>query len=254
MLRCPLCGEEANKQDNFCSSCGASLITKNKNSTILSEQSKDRSNSSRTKAESMKDQKNTIAKQELKKANSISSTKLFYLVLFLVVIGAVLIYSTGVFDSTPTTVVPQQTDLNNPHSGVDLKNLEQINLLQGMVDKNPTDKETLLQLAHLYNDSGFKPKAIERYLQYLKMNPNNADVLVDMGVCYFETGNNNDAISSMEKALKINPQHQIANLNLGIVNMTAGNIQKAIGYWNKAIEIDPTNEIGQKAKELITTH
>ena len=254
MLRCPLCGEDANKEDNFCSSCGASLINKNKNFTINSDRPNENSNSFRKKIESLKARKNPDSKQELKKVYSISSTKLFYFILFLVLIGAILIYSTGVFDSTPTTVIPQQADLNNPHSGVDLKNLEQINSLQGMVDKNPTDKETLLQLAHLYNDSGFKPKAIERYLQYLKMNPNNADVLVDMGVCYFETGNNNDAILSMEKALKINPQHQIANLNLGIVNMTAGNTEKAIGYWNKAIEIDPTNEIGQKAKELITTH
>ncbi|MFA7227914.1 MAG: hypothetical protein WC061_02680, partial [Melioribacteraceae bacterium] len=65
---------------------------------------------------------------------------------------------------------------------------------------------------------------------------------------------NIEAISAMEKALKINPRHQIANLNLGIVNMSSGNLEKSKIYWKAAIEIDPTNEIGQKAKELLTTH
>lgn len=254
MLRCPVCGEEVKKDEKSCPSCGASIINKSKSSTIPSDKTNESSKTSQTKVESIKGRKNKNLKQESEKINLISSTKLFYLILSLVLIGAIFIYSSGVFDSTPTALPSQQTDLNNPHSGVDLKSLEQINSLQIIVDKNPSDKETLLQLAHLYNDSGFKSKAIERYSQYLKMNPKNADVWVDMGVCYFETGKNDDAISSMEKALKINPRHQIANLNLGIVNMTAGNTEKAIGYWNKAIEIDPTNEIGQKAKELITTH
>lgn len=254
MLRCPVCGEETNQEEKSCPSCGAAIINKTKNSTTPIDKTNESFKTSKTKVESIYGRKNKNSKQKPEKSNLISSTKLFYLILFLVLIGAILVYSSGVFNSTPRTLPSQQTDLNNPHSGVDLKNLEQINSLEGMIKQNPKDYQSLLQLAHLLNDSGFKEKAIEKYIAYLKQFPKEADVWVDMGVCYFETGKNDDAISAMEKGLKINPKHQIANLNLGIVNMTAGNSEKAIGYWNKAVEIDPTNEIGQKAKELIKTH
>lgn len=254
MLRCSVCGEEINDKWKNCPSCGASLIPRDKKPLFTNGKTIVDSKVEQTKKESVKRNKKSNVIQKSEKSISVSSTKLFYLFLFLVLAGAILIYSSGVLDSTPGVLPSQVAGNTNPNAGVDLRNLEQINSLQTIVDKNPSDKETLLQLAHLYNDSGLKPKAIERYSQYLKMNPKNADVWVDMGVCYFETGKNDDAISSMERALKINPRHQIANLNLGIVNLTAGNTEKAIGYWKKAIEIDPTNEIGQKAKELITTH
>lgn len=252
MIICSVCGDEVNADEKSCPGCGASLLNKKESSKNFSEMTQQNSKILNTKTESAKGGKNPNSKSESQK--SISNTKLFYLVLFLVFIGALIVYSSGLLDTSPTASSSQQTDSNNPHAGVDLKHLEQINSLEAAVENNPGDKESLLQLAHLLNDSGFKDKAIERYIQYLKMDPKNADVWVDLGVCYFETGKNDDAISSMEKGLKINPKHQIANLNLGIVNLTAGNKEKAIGYWNKAIEINPTNEIGKRAKELIKTH
>ncbi len=179
-----------------------------------------------------------------------SRTAIFYLIFVLILAGAFILYSSGIFDG-PVVTQTRQFDSNNPHAGVDLSSLEQINSLEERIKNNPKDKEIQLQLAHLLNDSGLKTRAIEEYRKYLKMDPKNADVWVDMGVCYFETGKNQDAINSMERALKIQPQHQIANLNLGIVNMSSGNKAIAIKYLQKAIEIDSTNEIGRKAKDLI---
>jgi len=255
MLKCSVCGDEFNEDEKSCPGCGASVSGKGVGPDKSSLENHSNTKGSKPASKSANGNKNINSKSEPEKSISFSSTKLFYLILFLVLIGALLVYSSGVLDTDPpVTISSQQADNNNPHSGVDLQHLEQINSLKAAVDKDPNDQVSLLQLAHLYNDSGFKDNAIERYTQYLKMDPKNADVLVDMGVCYFETGKNKDAILAMESALKINPNHQIANLNLGIVNMTAGNKEKAIGYWNKAVEIDPTNEIGQKAKELLTTH
>ena len=190
--------------------------------------------------------------QKLKADKNLSLTKLFYFVLFLFLIGSVIVYSSGIFDKTISINTRQIANANN--AGVDLNNLTEINKLEDTVQKNSGDKISLLQLAHLLNDSELKTKAIDRYNQYLKMDPNNADVLVDLGVCYFETGKNANAISSMEKAIKIQPNHQIAHLNLGIVNMSAGNSLKAIEYWKKAVELNPTNEIAMRAQELIKQH
>lgn len=254
MARCSVCGEVVNVDDKFCSSCGAALVREIKNNASASEKKSNNPQSVQNKTGTIKNRKKKISTEEVKNTKSLSSTKLFYLILFLILIGAVLVYSSGIFDPAPPAVSSQQADLNNPHAGVDLNHLEQISSLETTIKKNPKDFQSLLQLAHLLNDSGLKERAIEKYNLYLKQFPKEADVWVDMGVCYFETGRSAEAMSSMEKALKINPKHQIANLNLGIVNMSAGNTDKALGYWKKAIEIDSTNEIGQKAKELIKTH
>ena len=252
---CKVCGEINKAGSNFCSSCGAAIskeserddLSKNNNVSNLTDSSKN------NKASKKKSAKGFSAEA---KPKILSNKKLSYLIIALVLIGAVVLFSSGMFDFPTATAISQdeQTNQVNPHAGVDLNSLNQITELEKTVRNNPNDKETLLQLAHLLNDSGFKDKAVERYHDYLKLDPKNADVWVDMGVCYYDTKHNDEAISAMEKALQIQPRHQIANLNLGIVNMSSGNKDKAESYWKKSIEINPTNEIGQKAKELLNSH
>jgi len=253
MIKCNVCGEEINNEAKFCPQCGAAVKSKDDKQHLKKEGNNSLSNFTGTK-KNKKKEKNKSTSHQQNLVRTFSSTKLIYLVLFLSFAGVVIIYSSGIFDSSVPVVPTQFNDKNNPHAGVDLNNLEQINTYEESLKKNPGDKETLLNLAHLLNDSGLKAKAIERYNDYLKLEPQNADVLVDMGVCYYETGKNNEAIAAMEKALKYQPRHQIAHLNLGIVNSAAGNSLKAVEWWKKAVEINPTNEIGKKAEELIKTH
>lgn len=253
MIICKVCSEEINYEVKFCPHCGAAVKSMDDKQHLDKKENDSLSNSSETKKNNQKGKNKKVSHQE-KLVRTFSSTKLIYLILFLLMAGGVIIYSSGMFDSQTSITSTRFNDKNNPHAGVDLNNLEQINTYEESLKKNPGDKETLLNLAHLLNDSGLKTKAIERYNNYLKLDPKNADVLVDMGVCYYETGKNDEAISAMEKALKYQSRHQIAHLNLGIVNMTAGNSVKAVGWWKKAVEINPSNEIGKKAEELIKTH
>lgn len=247
MIKCSNCGEHINEGFKFCPECGVVVNFKFKMQNNKQEKN------SKNKRSTPKDRSQKINTQ-IDIPKKISSTKLYYLIFLLLLLGFVLIYSSGIFDKTVTLTSDQIGNSSNPHSGVDLSNLEQINTLEEKVKKDPKDIQLLLSLAHLLNDSGFKEKAIDKYKEYLKFDDKNADVLVDMGVCFFETGNNSEAINSMEKALKIQPRHQIAHLNLGIVNKAVGNSLKAIEWWKKAVEIDPNNEIGKKAQELIKTN
>ncbi len=113
---------------------------------------------------------------------------------------------------------------------------------------------SLLELAHLKNDSGLFEAAIKNYTTYLAKNPKNADARVDMGVCYFNLQDFPNAIKEMETALKYVPNHQIAHLNLGVVNLSAGNLEKSKEWLKKAYELNPNNEIGQKANQLLNNH
>jgi Tfp pilus assembly protein PilF len=251
---CKVCGKPNKKGSNFCNSCGATL--KNKSTVEPAEVSNNiRKKESKYSSvlRSKKEKEGRISAIETK-PKEFSKKKLVYLLFSLIMIALVISYSSGMFENNVGNNLVQLTSENNSHAGVDLNNLTQITELEKEVLNNPKDKESLLHLAHLLNDSGFKEKAIERYKEYLRMDPKNADVWVDMGVCYYDTGNNKEAISSMEKALQFQPIHQIAHLNLGIVNFAAGNKSKADSYLRKAIGINSTNDVGQKAKELLNSH
>lgn len=254
-LKCAICGEENAADSKFCSSCGVALSDSKKIVTDDKYAIKTKGKVGHSQKTSVNGKKRNNINQKIveQETKVLSNTKLFYLVFILMLIGSFILYFSGIFDQPVAAQSPQISE-NNPHAGVNLANLEQINSLEEKVKSKPNDKDLLLQLAHLLNDSGLKTRAIDEYKEYLRLDSKNADVWVDMGVCYYETGKNQDAISSMERALKIQPRHQIANLNLGIVNMASGNESIALKYWKKAIEIDSTNEIGQKAKELIKSH
>jgi Tfp pilus assembly protein PilF len=251
---CSVCGESNKLGSNFCSSCGVSLkhiSTPQPTDLLNSDEQKTVKSFSRSKSKEEKTGK-ILANETVPK--EFSNKKLVYLVFSLVFIAIVIVYFSGMFDNHIDNNSVQTTTQNNPHAGVDLNSLKQITELEKTVADNPKDKESLLHLAHLLNDSGFKEKAIDRYKEYLLTDPKNADVWVDMGVCYYETKKNPEAISAMEKALRFQPLHQIAHLNLGIVNIASGNRVKAESYLKKAIEINPTNDVGQKAKELLNSH
>ena len=172
---------------------------------------------------------------------------------------ALIILTSGVLDSSTTStsvntpVLQNQLPMGNP-SGVNLNNVQMIKDLEEKVKQNPEDYKSLLEMAHLKNDSGLFEAAIVNYKTYLEKNPKDADARVDMGVCYFNLQDFPNAIKEMETAIKYVPNHQIAHLNLGVVNLSAGNIEKSNEWLQKAYNLNPTNEIGIKAEQLLKNH
>ena len=195
-------------------------------------------------------------KKIIKNQKVLAPVKIMYLVIFLLIIGMVILYSSGTFDSpgkiAGTTSVQKPND--DVHGGADLNKLSEIESLKEKVRANPDDQNSLLQLAHLLNDSRFYSQAITEYNLYLQKNPESPDVIVDMGVCYYQLRNFDKAIETMKSAITINPEHQIAHFNLGIVTQANGEHDAAIEWWQKAIAINPDTDIAQKAKNLIDSH
>ncbi len=196
-----------------------------------------------------------MAKQVKKE---LSGFQLISIISILVVVGLVLLISSGLFDSTAAVQehVHTNTETTTPNNSpsVNLNVISEINKLEGIVNSNPENHEVLLQLGHLLNDNRFYDKAIVQYEKYLLTHPDNADVIVDMGVCYFELKKYDKAILVLENALKFNPKHQIAHFNLGIVNFANQNVIKAKEWWTKCKDLDPSTNIGIKAEELLKTN
>lgn len=231
---CNQCGSKLETHHKFCPECG-SKVSGGKNSKSVN--------------------------ANLKESSSTDGKTLNPKVLYGVLAGGVVVIlfillSSGMLDSNTQVVNPvnQNQQQVGTNSGVNLNNMQMINDLEAKVKQNPDDQKSLLDLAHLKNDSGLFDAAIQNYKTYLEKNPADADARVDMGVCYFNLRDYPNAIKEMETALKYVPDHQIAHLNLGVVNLSAGNVEKSKEWLQKAYDLNPTNEIGIKAEQLLKNH
>jgi Tfp pilus assembly protein PilF len=230
---CNECGYKFDKEYKFCPECGTKVQT--------------------TKNSNPKKVNSTVSHDHGKNLDP----KIVYGILVGgIVVILVIILTSGILDTTPvvSTALNQNQQQIGSSSGVNLNNMQMINDLEAKVKQNPDDYNSLLQLAHLKNDSGLFDAAIQNYKSYLEKNPKDADARVDMGVCYFNLQDYPNAIKEMETALKYVPNHQIAQLNLGVVNLSAGNIEKSKEWLKKAYDINPTNDVGIKAQQLLNNH
>lgn len=231
---CNECGFKFDGEFKFCPECGTKVISAKNN-------------------KSNKSVKSTVSSDQEKK---LDPKVLYGILVGGIAVIAIILLTSGLLDSTPVSNIPvnqnqQQTGMS---SGVNLNNMQAINDLEAKIKQNPEDYTSLLQLAHLKNDSGLFEAAIQNYKTYLEKNPKDADARVDMGVCYFNLKDFTNAIKEMETAVKYVPNHQIAHLNLGVVNLSSGNLEKSKEWLKKAYDLNPTNEVGIKAQQLLSNH
>ena len=252
---CDNCVEENSPENYVCAGCGIKLRDKPKETSVekASQQTGKKSSNSRHKKSAKKNGR-PGKNQPQTSPKTLNRKELFIITGILLVAIVLILNFSGILDAKKVN----ESDLGNlgqvQGSGVDLNNIQKINELEARVKANPNDKESILALAHLKNDSHMYQQAIIDYKQYLALQPNNADARVDMGVCYYNLGDFKTAISEMETALKYNPHHQIAFLNLGIVNLSAGNLDKSKEWLKKAVDENPNNNVGKRAKELLESH
>ncbi|MCU7491243.1 MAG: zinc-ribbon domain-containing protein [Bacteroidota bacterium] len=264
---CDVCGEEVPDGSLFCPSCGAKVTGREKTGEKREVKSPLKELSAEPKAKAPvqkpKPQQAPPAKKvqaqkppqamPASSGKKMSPVQLWGMIAGLLVVGVLIMWGAGVFSSSESSNGNNgQEQAGNP--AMSLENVQRINELEAAVRKDSTNLNTVLELAHLLNDSGMKDRSVPYYQMYLRKNPMNADVQVDLGVVYYEMQQYNVAKTRMRKGLAINPRHQIANFNMGIINLASGSIDSAKIWWNKAVTIDPTTEIGKKAKELLDSH
>ncbi len=249
---CDNCGEENDINNSNCVSCGVKLSNRklpaSDNLNVPKAYTKKQNTNKKGKPNNSI--KQNIINPQKKNLNKIKSITIIAIGLGVALI--ILMFS-GVFDSI---ISPSSTSVKNmdQNSGVDLANIQKINSLEEVVKNNPKDSKSILELAHLKNDSGMYEQAIVNYKQYLSLVPSDPDARIDMGICYYNLQNYDEAINQMEQALKYDPKHQIGFLDLGIVNLAAGNLNKSKEWLEKAVKLDPNSEYGKKAEELLKSH
>ncbi len=118
---------------------------------------------------------------------------------------------------------------------------QQISMLEGIVAKEPNNRNAWVQLGHNFFDSDQPMKAIEAYDKALAINGNDPNILTDQGVMYRRLGWFDKAVSNFKKAYSLNPNHQQSLYNLGIVYLhDLKDVPQAIAAWEKFLVVNPS--------------
>jgi len=118
---------------------------------------------------------------------------------------------------------------------------QQITMLEGLVAKDPGNRNAWVQLGNNYFDSEQPMKAVEAYGKALELNGNDPDVLTDQGVMYRRLGWFDKAVKNFEMAFSIAPNHIQSLFNLGIVyRYDLQDSSKASEVWERYLMINPT--------------
>ena len=129
---------------------------------------------------------------------------------------------------------------------------QKISALEGILAKDPNNRNAWVQLGHNYFDSNQPMKAIEAYDKALKMNPNDSNVLTDQGVMFRRVGWFDKAISNFTKANELNPNHLQSLFNLGIVYRDdLRDVAMAKEAWTKYLSIAPPGQGADQVRTMI---
>jgi len=165
----------------------------------------------------------------------------------------------GVLIGVLVTKGGKQTPSAPPVASPPAVNYQQnISVLEGVVAKDPSNRNAWIQLGNNYFDSDQFLKAIEAYDKALALDPDDPDVLTDQGVMYRRLGWYDKAAENFKKASDIDPEHKQSLYNLGVVyRYDMQDFEKAKKAWTKFLERNPTGPAADQVRnelEFIESH
>ncbi len=147
----------------------------------------------------------------------------------------------------PAQNAPQQ-------QAIPKETLDRISELERTVLADPSNRQALVDLGHLYFDTHQHRNAIQAYENALALDGNDADVLTDLGVMYRAESQYDKAVAAFEKAQQIEPGHRISLYNKGVVlYFDLHRHEDGIKAWEELLALDPDQKTpnGSPLSDLI---
>lgn len=114
---------------------------------------------------------------------------------------------------------------------------EAVQVLRGLIEKNPDNGEARLLLGSLLMEAGEKAESIEQLSKAVSLRPKSADAQNALGEAYNKFGDSASAREAFKRAVRLKPDFGIAQLNLAQALIAAGESDGAIGHLDQAIRL-----------------
>lgn len=114
----------------------------------------------------------------------------------------------------------------------------------GVLDRESTERYTL-GLAHLYEETGAREKAVSLLDSFMAANPfPGGDILYMHSVILLHVGRGHDALGSAERALRtsVHPRQELYQLAAACAQ-EVNNYELACAYLERMLEMDPQSEL-----------
>ena len=104
---------------------------------------------------------------------------------------------------------------------------------------NNTEEYRHIRRGDEYYSQGNFDKAVEIYMEALKINPCNDELYLRFGDIYLRKNLKDEAAVEFKKAIEINNNNKYAYFGMADISIERGHYQKAEKYLKKSLEIDP---------------
>ncbi len=137
-------------------------------------------------------------------------------------------------------------------TGVPLVNYQQqIATLEGIVAREPDNRNAWVQLGNNFFGSDQPIKAIEAYEKALELGPDDPDVITDQGTMFRSVGWYDRAISNFQRAAELDPNHLQSRYNMGVVyRYDLQDFPRAIEAWENFLALSPGGNVDQIRAEV----
>mgnify|MGYP006292517129 CR=1 FL=1 len=137
-------------------------------------------------------------------------------------------------------------------AGVPVVNYQQqITTLEGIVARDPENRNAWVQLGNNYFGSDQPIKAIEAYDKALELGPDDPNVLTDQGTMFRRVGWYDRAVSNFQRAAELDPNHAQSRYNMGVVyRYDLQDFPKAIAAWESFLALNPGGNVEQIRTEV----
>lgn len=135
--------------------------------------------------------------------------------------------------------------------------VQKITMLEGIVAKEPGNRNAWVQLGNEYFDSNQPMKAIDAYDKALAMNAKDPNVLTDQGIMFRRIGQFENAIKKFRQASAVDANHVQSLFNLGIVYYEdIKDYAKAKSAWERYLALSPSGpqaDFARSSLDFIST-
>ena len=152
----------------------------------------------------------------------------------------------------PAPVPQAGTTPGLPENHPDKEIMDRVARLLEQAEKDPSDKDSRIQLGNTFYDLEQYEQAIKWYAATLELDPKNVNVRTDMGTAYHFMGNHDRALQEFAISLSIDPTHPQTLQNMGWVKYNGKkDYQGALEAWTQLLKTHPDYQNAEQVRKQI---